>query len=119
MNGLYFPSAVRGAPGVLRLHTDDHADRAQRPGSGWPRARDRGVTEFSASRWTAKTILSRPNAVLLQPRPFVKTCALFRPRPPAPSRPRLPRPCFGALSTVKMSSNFSRPGTRVRLRPDR
>lgn len=78
MDGLDFLSAVRGAPGVLRftpiIMLTGHSDLKR-----LSEARDRGVTEFLGKPVTAKTILSRLNAVLLHPRPFVKTLRYFGP----------------------------------------
>lgn len=42
-------------------------------------ARDAGVTEFVVKPITAKTILSRIQAVIFKPRPFVKTDSYFGP----------------------------------------
>lgn len=42
-------------------------------------ARDAGVNEFLAKPFTAKTLFSRINALVDQPRPFVKTRSFFGP----------------------------------------
>ena len=42
-------------------------------------ARDRGVTEFLCKPVTARAILSRLEAVILQPRPFVNAAKYFGP----------------------------------------
>jgi DNA-binding response OmpR family regulator len=42
-------------------------------------ARDAGVTEFIAKPLSARTLLNRLNAVIYQPRPFVRTQTYFGP----------------------------------------
>jgi DNA-binding response OmpR family regulator len=78
INGLQFISAVR------RLKTQDqympiimltgHSDRLRLDA-----ARDRGVTEFLCKPVTARAILTRLNAVIMHPRPFVSSPDYFGP----------------------------------------
>jgi two-component system chemotaxis response regulator CheY len=93
MNGLDFISRVRSLESndrympiiMLTGHSDlFHVDRA----------RDRGVTEFLCKPVMAKTIISRLNMVIMNPRPFVFTDNFFGPdrrrsrtaKPDAPMR---------------------------------
>lgn len=78
LNGLEFISRVRALDSDLRLtplimltgHSDEPRLRA---------ARDRGVTEFLAKPVSARTILSRLQAVIVHPRPFIATETYFGP----------------------------------------
>lgn len=78
MNGLDFISGVRSLPSDLKMtplimltgHSDSSRLRA---------ARDRGVNEFLAKPVAAKTILSRLQAVIAHPRPFILTNTYFGP----------------------------------------
>ena len=80
MNGLEFIAsrcAGFGVPGALPA--DHHAHRLFRSGRHLEEARDRGVTEFLCKPVTAKSILSRLDAVILRPRPFVFAPGYFGP----------------------------------------
>ena len=78
MNGLDFIAAVR------RLSTSDqympiimltsHSDRPRLDA-----ARDHGVTEFLCKPVTARAILTRLSAVIMNPRPFVQSPDYFGP----------------------------------------
>lgn len=78
MNGLDFISGVRSLDSDLKMapvimltgHSDSTRLRA---------ARDRGVTEFLAKPVAARTILSRLQAVITHPRPFILTRTYFGP----------------------------------------
>ena len=78
MNGLEFISAVRRMDSSDRympiIMLTGHADYVRLDG-----ARDRGVTEFLCKPVTAKAILTRLNAVILQPRAFVDSTHYFGP----------------------------------------
>jgi two-component system, chemotaxis family, chemotaxis protein CheY len=78
MNGLDFISAVRRLESADRfmpiIMLTGHSDRPRLDA-----ARDRGVTEFLCKPVTAKAILSRLEAVILQPRPFVNASKYFGP----------------------------------------
>jgi len=51
-----------------------HAERAR-----VEEARDSGVTEFVVKPVTARSVLDRLNAVIMRPRPFVRTADYFGP----------------------------------------
>ena len=78
MNGLDFLSAVRALPGEDRfmpvIMLTGHSDMPRLNG-----ARDRGVTEFLTKPVTARTILTRLNAVIVRPRPFASCASYFGP----------------------------------------
>lgn len=78
MHGLDFLSAVRALPGDERflpiIMLTGHSDMPRLNA-----ARDRGVTEFLTKPVTAKTILTRLNAVIVRPRPFIKCASYFGP----------------------------------------
>jgi two-component system chemotaxis response regulator CheY len=78
MNGLDFVSAVRSLTTADRylpiIMLTAHSDLTRLAA-----ARDRGVTEFLCKPVTAKAILSRLQAVILQARPFVEISDYFGP----------------------------------------
>jgi response regulator RpfG family c-di-GMP phosphodiesterase len=78
MNGLEFLSAVRALKTDQRympiIMLTGHSDRPRLNA-----ARDRGVTEFVAKPVTATTILTRLNAAIVKPRPFVQSTTFFGP----------------------------------------
>jgi CheY-like chemotaxis protein len=78
MNGLDFVSAVRALTTPDRymplIMLTGHSDLPRILAS-----RDRGVTEFLGKPVTAKSILSRLNTVILNPRPFVAAPNYFGP----------------------------------------
>lgn len=78
MNGLDFISAVRSMTTQERyipiIMVTGHSDMPRLTA-----ARDHGVTEFLCKPVTAKAILARLEAVILQPRPFVESPNFFGP----------------------------------------
>lgn len=78
MNGLDFLSAVRAMESGDRflpiIMVTGHSDRPRLEA-----ARDRGVTEFLRKPVMARDILSRLEAVILRPRPFVISDSYFGP----------------------------------------
>jgi two-component system, chemotaxis family, chemotaxis protein CheY len=78
MNGLEFISAVRAMDSAARympiIMLTGHSDIPRLNA-----ARDRGVTEFLCKPVTAKTILTRLNAVIMEPRSFVMSPGYFGP----------------------------------------
>ncbi len=78
MDGLDFLSAVRGLTTSDRfmpmIMLTGHGDLKRILA-----ARDRGVTEFLGKPVTAKSILTRLETVILQPRPFVQARGYFGP----------------------------------------
>jgi len=78
MNGLDFISAVRALESPARylpiIMLTGYSDL-----SHLNAARDRGVTEFLCKPVTAKAILSRLNAVIMEPRPFMTSPDYFGP----------------------------------------
>jgi|SRR5579872_725776 DNA-binding response OmpR family regulator len=78
MNGLEFIRAVRSMEGSVRympiIMLTGHSDEKH-----LNQARDIGVTEFLCKPVTAKAILTRLNAVIMDPRPFVMTDSFFGP----------------------------------------
>jgi CheY-like chemotaxis protein len=78
MNGLEFIAAVRREQSQAKfmpiIMLTGHSDRPRLDA-----ARDRGVTEFLCKPVTAKAILTRLDAVILRPRPFVNAPDYFGP----------------------------------------
>lgn len=78
MNGLDFISAVRSMETQKRflpiIMLTGHSDVPRLNG-----ARNRGVTEFLCKPVSARSILSRLEAVIYHPRPFVKSPTFFGP----------------------------------------
>jgi len=78
MNGLDFLSAVRGLTTSERylpvIMLTGHSDLKRILA-----ARDRGVNEFLGKPVTAKSILTRLETVIMQPRPFVQAPLYFGP----------------------------------------
>jgi DNA-binding response OmpR family regulator len=78
MNGLDFISVIRSVDSAVRYmplimltgHSDLNHINA---------ARDRGVTEFLCKPVTARAILARLNAVIMEPRPFMNSPTYFGP----------------------------------------
>jgi CheY-like chemotaxis protein len=92
MDGLQFISAVR-RPGASNqfmpiIMLTGHSDRPRLDA-----ARDRGVNEFLCKPVTARSILTRLGAVIMNPRPFIRSPDYFGPdrrrtRPGAYDGPR-------------------------------
>jgi two-component system chemotaxis response regulator CheY len=78
VNGLDFVTTVRARSGPERylpiIILTGHSDMAR-----MRLARDRGVTEFLCKPVTARTILTRLETVIFNPRPFVETAGYFGP----------------------------------------
>jgi two-component system chemotaxis response regulator CheY len=78
MNGLDFIAAVRRLTTSARympiIMLTGHSDRLRLDA-----ARDRGVTEFLCKPVTARGILTRLDAVIMKPRPFVQSPDYFGP----------------------------------------
>ncbi|HLK23495.1 MAG TPA: response regulator [Caulobacteraceae bacterium] len=78
MTGMDFISAVRSMDSKARympiIMLTGHSDLKH-----LNEARDRGVTEFLCKPVTAKAILSRLNAVIMEPRPFFRSETFFGP----------------------------------------
>jgi two-component system chemotaxis response regulator CheY len=78
MNGLDFVAAVRAEQSTERympiIMLTGHSDLRHINA-----ARDRGVTEFLCKPVTAKAILARLNAVIMEPRPFMNSPTYFGP----------------------------------------
>jgi two-component system chemotaxis response regulator CheY len=78
MNGLDFVATVRGEQSTERympiIMLTGHSDLRHINA-----ARDAGVTEFLCKPVTAKAILSRLNAVIMEPRPFMTSPTYFGP----------------------------------------
>jgi two-component system chemotaxis response regulator CheY len=78
MNGLDFIAAVRGmttsAQYMPIIMLTGHSDRLRLDA-----ARDRGVTEFLCKPVTARAILTRLDAVIMNPRAFVQSPDYFGP----------------------------------------
>ena len=78
MNGLDFVAAIRAEQSTERympiIMLTGHSDLRHINA-----ARDRGVTEFLCKPVTAKAILSRLNAVIMEPRPFMSSPTYFGP----------------------------------------
>lgn len=78
MNGLEFIAAVRRIDGPERfmpiVMLTGHSDIPHVSA-----ARDTGVTEFLCKPVTAKAILDRLNAVIMEPRPFMQSADFFGP----------------------------------------
>jgi len=78
MNGLEFTAAVRAMTGPERflpiIVLTGHSDAPR-----LTMARDRGATEFICKPVTARTILTRLETVVMNPRPFVTAPGYFGP----------------------------------------
>jgi two-component system chemotaxis response regulator CheY len=78
MNGLDFISVIRAVDSAVRymplIMLTGHSDL-----SHINAARERGVTEFLCKPVTARAILTRLNAVIMEPRPFVNSRSYFGP----------------------------------------
>jgi len=78
MDGLDFISAVRGMTSDVRflpiIMLTGHSDVSR-----LTKARDRGVTEFLCKPVSARTILTRLDVAVFQPRPFVQSPCYFGP----------------------------------------
>jgi two-component system chemotaxis response regulator CheY len=79
IDGVEFTRLVRNAsdspnPFLPIIMLTGHAERAR-----VEEARDAGVTEFVVKPVTARAVLDRLNAVILRPRPFVRTADYFGP----------------------------------------
>jgi two-component system chemotaxis response regulator CheY len=78
MNGLDFISVIRSVDSAVRymplIMLTGHSDL-----SHINAARDRGVTEFLCKPVTARAILTRLNAVIMEPRPFMNSPRYFGP----------------------------------------
>ena len=78
MTGLDFISVIRSVDSAVRymplIMLTGHSDL-----SHINAARDRGVTEFLCKPVTARAILTRLNAVIMEPRPFMDSPGYFGP----------------------------------------
>ncbi|WP_269516462.1 response regulator [Brevundimonas subvibrioides] len=76
MDGVEFTRLVRtsGNPYLPIIMMTGHSEKSR-----VCEARDAGVTEFVAKPITAKAIFDRVQAVIMRPRPFVKTETFFGP----------------------------------------
>lgn len=79
IDGVEFTRLVRNAgdspnPFLPIIMLTGHAERSR-----VEEARDAGVTEFVVKPVTARAVLDRLNAVILRPRPFVRTADYFGP----------------------------------------
>jgi DNA-binding response OmpR family regulator len=103
MNGLDFLSAVRSLKTDQRympiIMLTGHSDRVRLNA-----ARDRGVTEFVAKPVTPRTILTRLNAAIVRPRPFVQSQTFFG--PDRRRRRRQPGGYAGPLRRATDSEDF-------------
>lgn len=104
MNGLDFISAVRSMSDEVRylpiIMLTGHSEIGRLKA-----ARDRGVTEFLCKPVTAKAILQRLEAVILQTRPFVRSPRFFGPE----RRRRFAQPYRGPLRRA------SDPGSAIEI----
>ena len=79
VDGVEFTRLVRNAgdspnPFLPIIMLTGHAERAR-----VEEARDAGVTEFVVKPVTARSVLDRLNAVIIRPRPFIRTADYFGP----------------------------------------
>jgi CheY-like chemotaxis protein len=79
MNGVEFTRIIRNAPDSRNPYLPIIMMTGHSAVVRVMESRDAGVTEFIAKPLTAKTLLNRLNAVLYQPRPFVRTDSYFGP----------------------------------------
>lgn len=79
LDGIEFTRLVRNSPDASQpylpiIMMTGHADK-KRVGE----ARDAGVTEFMVKPITAKALVDRMQAIIMRPRPFIKSDAYFGP----------------------------------------
>jgi CheY-like chemotaxis protein len=79
MNGVQFTRIIRNGPDSRNPYLPIIMMTGHTAVARVLEARDAGVTEFIAKPLSAKTLLNRMNAVLYQPRPFVRTPTYFGP----------------------------------------
>jgi CheY-like chemotaxis protein len=79
MNGVQFTRIVRNAPDSRNPYLPIIMMTGHSAVVRVMEARDAGVTEFIAKPLSARTLLNRLNAVIYQPRPFVRTKTYFGP----------------------------------------
>jgi len=79
MNGVQFTRIIRNAPDSRNPYLPIIMMTGHSAVVRVMEARDAGVTEFIAKPLSAKTLLNRLNAVIYQPRPFVRTPTYFGP----------------------------------------
>jgi CheY-like chemotaxis protein len=79
MNGVQFTRIIRNAPDSRNPYLPIIMMTGHSAIVRVMEARDAGVTEFIAKPLSAKTLLNRLNAVIYQPRPFVRTPTYFGP----------------------------------------
>lgn len=79
MDGVAFTRLVRTDPHSPNIYLPIIMMSGHSEASRVREARDAGVTEFLVKPITAKAVLDRINAVILKPRPFVKTDSYFGP----------------------------------------
>jgi len=79
MNGVEFTRIIRNAPDSRNPYLPIIIMTGHSAVVRVMEARDAGVTEFIAKPLTARTLLNRLNAVLYQPRPFVRSQTYFGP----------------------------------------
>ncbi|NEX93588.1 response regulator [Caulobacter sp. 17J65-9] len=89
LDGVQFTKLVRNSPDSPNpflpiIMMTGHSERSR-----VMEARDAGVTEFVVKPVTAKALLSRLNAVIFYPRPFIRTESYF-----GPDRRRQPDPTY-------------------------
>ena len=79
LNGIEFTRLVRNSPDSRQpylpiLMTTGHGDKTR-----VNEARDAGVTEFMVKPITAKALIDRMQAIIMRPRPFIRTDDFFGP----------------------------------------
>ena len=79
LDGVEFTRLVRNSPDSANPYLPIIMMTGHSEKSRVQEARDAGVTEFVVKPITAKAILERMQAVILRPRPFVKTDGYFGP----------------------------------------
>jgi CheY-like chemotaxis protein len=79
MNGVQFTRAIRNSPDSRNPYLPIIMMTGHSAVVRVMEARDAGVTEFIAKPLSARTLLNRLNAVIYQPRPFVRTRTYFGP----------------------------------------
>jgi CheY-like chemotaxis protein len=79
LNGIEFTRLVRNSPDARQpylpiLMMTGHGDKTR-----VNEARDAGVTEFMVKPITAKALIDRMQAIIMRPRPFIRTVDFFGP----------------------------------------
>jgi CheY-like chemotaxis protein len=104
LDGVQFTKLLRNSPDSPNpflpiIMMTGHSERSR-----VMEARDAGVTEFVVKPVTAKALLSRLNAVIFYPRPFIRTESYF-----GPDRRRQPDPAYAGpmrRSTDRAASDY-------------